>query len=87
VTHTYTRTGDYTVSLTVRDKDGAKSTATQSVTVRPRGSVERDEDDQQPTGPGTPRIPTTGGSETLVLLAILGSAAAAVLSRRARRAA
>ena len=80
VTHTYTKAGDFVVKLTVTDKDGASSTSEHQVTV--------DAASRTPTqGGAAPRIPTTGGSEAMALLAIIGSAAAVLIRRRAARAA
>ena len=73
--HTYAASGTYTVKLTVTDKDGASTVVEEEVVVSAEAS----------RGPGD--IPSTGGSEALAVLAVLGSAAAVLLRRRAARAA
>ena len=76
--HTYSATGRYTVTLTVKDKDGASTKATKAVQVgtRPVG---------QPGGPAAPTTPATGVDPMLALLAMAGSGAAVILRRRAVR--
>ena len=70
VRHAYAKAGTYDVTLTVTDADGASTTSGTTVTVS-----------SEATGPGT--IPTTGGSPALAVLAVLGSATAVLIRRRA----
>ena len=74
-THTYAAAGTYSVELTVTDADGAATTVTETLDVSARSSSGGPGDDDG--------LPATGGSEWLAIVAALGSAAAALLRRRA----
>ena len=84
-THTYTKAGRYTVTLSVKDADGAEAKATRVMQVgnRSTGNVGTNPGGNAGGGGTTP---ATGANELLALLAIAGSAAAVLLRRRAARA-
>jgi immune inhibitor A len=73
-THTYAAVGTYTVKLTVTDADGAATTVTETLDVSAKSSG---------PGDGSGGLPATGGPEWLALVAVLGSAAAVLIRRRA----
>jgi hypothetical protein len=60
VSHSWDKKGTYTVTMSVRDKDGAVSSTTQSVTVESKGQIKKD--------PNAGTVLVVGGSSVMTFL-------------------